>query len=114
MPLSIADQEALSTETYTPSSITDFQSDKYTTDIKQVKDDEEASELVFNRPTTHLNHRTNLLKDRVDKIIPHLITALQPSEVVVAVAGDTTPVTEKVYVVTGSGTFNFMLPALQQ
>ena len=85
---------------------------EFASDILRVHDDEEASELVFNRPNIHLSDRTTVLKNKLHAVIAKLNTALQPSEVVVAVAGDTTPVTEKVYVVTGSGTFNFMLPAL--
>ena len=84
----------------------------YPEDILRVHNDEEASEVVFNRPNIHLSDRTTLLKSKLDAVIPHVNTALQPYPIAVVTTGDHSVVTENIYVATGTGTFNFLLPAL--
>ena len=109
MPL---DPQIPTVPVYTPATSTQYDSSKFPAVIHQVQDGEDASQEVFNRPTTHLDNRTGVLKTSLDEVIAKVNTALQPDQVVVAGAGDHTTLTEKVYVTTGTGAFNFILPAL--
>lgn len=73
--------------------------------VVKVSDGEEASAVVFNRPTEQLISRTTTARDKIDALIAGLNTAMQPFPVTTLAPGTNSAVTENIYLAnpTGSG-----------